>query len=122
MTTSEDHKKPTQNYDYKGGDLDQSFKEFFRLETNRIMRQLRKYGCTKFEFHCNFNYFSGFFTTKNGTMYYVSCSDIRHFGYSQLLYRTVKHYKDYTGGSNCYTSTERGKLFLGDYFKRLFAQ
>ena len=96
--------------DYKGSDLGNEFKEFFRIETNRIKRHLKSIGCTKIEFSMQFYYFSGFFTSKTGQVYYLSSSDVRHFGYSQLLYRTAQHYKDYTGGSNQYVSTDRGQL------------
>lgn len=95
---------------YSGSDLGQDFKEFFRLETNRIRKHLKSLGCTKIEFSMGFYYFSGFFTSKSGQVYYLSCSDVRHFGYETLLYRTAQHYKDYTGGSNQYVSTGRGEL------------
>jgi hypothetical protein len=95
---------------YTGSDLGQDFKEFFRIESNRIKKHLKSIGCTKIELSMNFYYFSGFFTSKSGQVYYISCSDVRHFGYNQLLYRTALHYKDYTGGHNQYVSTDRGRL------------
>lgn len=51
-------------------------------------------------------YLYGFFTSKTGQIYYLSCSDVRHFGYERLLYRTAKHYKDWTGGSNQYVGVK----------------
>ena len=95
---------------YTGSDLGEDFKEFFRIEGNRIKRFLKSIGCTNIQLSMNFYYFSGFFTSKTGQVYYISCSDVRHFGYTQLLYRTAQHYKDYTGGHNQYVSTDRGKL------------
>lgn len=95
---------------YKGSDLSNEFKEFFRKEKNRITRNLKEMGCTKIELDYGFNYFYGFFTSSTGQVYYLSCSDVRHFGYTQLLYRTAKHYKDYSGGSNNYIGTGRGQL------------
>jgi len=101
-------KQTTMNY--KGSDLGQDFKDFFKRETARITKHLKKIGCTDIEFSMQFYYFSGFFTSKSGQAFYLSSSDVRHFGYSNLLYRTAKDYKDYTGGSNQYVSTDRGKL------------
>lgn len=50
-------------------------------------------------------YFSAFLKNKEtGKLVYVSCSDVRYFRDSwndDLLIRTAKHDKDYTGGSNC---------------------
>lgn len=95
---------------YKGSDLGADFKEFFRKEKNRITRNLKAMGCTKIELDYGFYYFSGFFTSKTGQVYYLSCSDIRHWGYEKLLYRTAKDYKDYTGGQNMYVGTGKGQL------------
>lgn len=95
---------------YKGSDLGQDFKEFFRKEKNRITRNLKEMGCTKIELDYGFYYFSGFFTSSTGQIYYLSCSDVRHWGYDKLLYRTAKHYKDFTGGSNNYVGTGKGQL------------
>jgi hypothetical protein len=95
---------------YSGNDLGQDFKEFFRLESNRIKKHLKSIGGTKIELSMQFYYFSGFFTSKSGQVYYISSSDVRHFGYDKLLYRTAKDYKDYSGGSNQYVSTDRGEL------------
>ena len=95
---------------YKGSDLGQDFKEFFRKEKNRITRNLKEMGCTKIELDYGFYYFSGFFTSSTGQVFYISCDDVRHWGYTQLLYRTAKHYKDFTGCSNNYVGTGKGQL------------
>ena len=52
-------------------------------------------------------YCSGFI--KRGEKYcYFSISDVRHFGdwQTNILVRTAKGEKDYTGGSNCYATLE----------------
>lgn len=87
---------------YSGSDLGQDFKEFFRKEKSRITRNLKEMGCSNIDMGYGFYYFSGFFTSPSGQAYYFSCSDVRHFEYDKLLYRTAKDYKDYSGGSNCY--------------------
>jgi hypothetical protein len=48
---------------------------------------------------------SGFFTAKTtGQVFYLSVSDVRCYPHviKNMLIRTAKNYKDYTGGSNMY--------------------
>jgi hypothetical protein len=87
---------------YTGSDLGQDFKSFFTKEKNRITKILKELGCTEIEMSRQFYYFFGFFTAPNGQIYYFNCDDIRHFGYNEILYRTAKDYKDFSGGSNQY--------------------
>jgi len=84
---------------YKGSDLGNDFKVFYRREKKRITTALTALGCTNIVMDYGFYFFSGFFTSASGQIYYISSSDTRG-GYTQLYYRTAKHYKDYTGGSN----------------------
>lgn len=53
------------------------------------------------------NHFDGSGFVKRGDKYvYISISDVRYFKdqwYNQMLIRTAKHDKDWTGGSNGYT-------------------
>jgi hypothetical protein len=91
---------------YTGSDLGQDFRSFFTREKNRITKALTAMGCTNVELSRQFYYFSGFFTSPTGQTYYISCSDVRHFGYSQILYRTAKDRKDFTGGMNQYVDTQ----------------
>lgn len=95
---------------YKGSDLGQDFKDFFKREKKRLTNIFKEKGCTKIEMDYGFYYFSGFFTAPSGQIYYFSCSDIRHFGYKRLLIRTALHYKDWTGGSNQFVGTEKSDL------------
>ena len=90
---------------YKGSDLGDDFKKFFRNEKKRLTKYLTELGCTNVQLDYGFYYFSGFFTSGSGQIYYLCSSDIRHFGYSMLMYRTAKDYKDYSGGSNQWTGT-----------------
>lgn len=46
---------------------------------------------------------SGFFQRPTEQIYYFSMGDIR-WNKKNMLIRTAKDYKDYTGGSNCYVS------------------
>lgn len=95
---------------YTGADLSEGFKEFFRKEKNRITKYLKQKGCTNIQMSCQFHYFYGFFTSASGQIYYFNCSDVRRFGYHQLMYRTAKSYTDWTGGYNCFTSTSADGL------------
>ena len=53
-------------------------------------------------------YISTFFRNKTtGKLIYISCSDVRFFPnewFFNILIRTAKHEKDYTGGSNNFSS------------------
>lgn len=95
---------------YSGSDLSQEFKSFFRKEKSRITKILAGRGCTNIEMNYGFYYFSGFFTAPSGQVYYFSCSDVRHFGYDQLLIRTAKDYNDFTGGPNNYVGKDDESL------------
>jgi hypothetical protein len=90
--------------DYTGSDLSIEFKNFYKKEMKKIKKILIEKGCSNIETSCQFYYFYGYFTSKTGQIYYFSCSDVRHFDYDQILYRTAKSYKDFTGGSNQYIS------------------
>lgn len=91
---------------YSGADLSPQFKSWVRKEFKRITAELTKLGCTDVQFNYGFYYFSGFFTAPSGQVYYMSCSDVRHFTYDKLLYRTAKDYSDFTGGHNNYVGKD----------------
>lgn len=91
---------------YSGRDLGNDFKEFFRKEKRRIGDALKALGCSNLEMNYGFYYFSGFFDSPSGQTYYFSCSDVRHFGYDQILYRTARDRNDFSGGSNQYVGTK----------------
>jgi len=95
---------------YKGSDLGADFKEFFRKEKSRLSKLLKEKGCTEIKLDYGFYYFSGFFTSQSGQAYYLSCSDVRHFGYDKLLVRTARDYKDFSGGSNNYVGIEKQSI------------
>lgn len=87
---------------YTGSDLGEDFKAFYSSERRKISKILTSLGCENIVMSRQFYYFYGFFTTKNGQKYYFSCSDVRHFGYDKILYRTVENYDDFRGGVNQY--------------------
>jgi hypothetical protein len=92
---------------YTGNDLGQDFKSFYLQEKKKITKELTAMGCTQIEMSRQFYYFFGFFTAPNGQVYYFSISDIRHFHYKgELLVRTARDYKDFSGGQNQYIQIE----------------
>lgn len=84
---------------YKGSDLPNSFRIFFRREKSKITKILKEKGCTEIKLDYGFYYFSGFYTAPDGQIWYLFTSDTRS-GYTRLFYRTAKSYKDFTGGEN----------------------
>jgi hypothetical protein len=87
---------------------DPTFVSFSRKFRNGLIAELSPLGATNFDFNYGHYYISGFFTMPSGQIYYFSISDVRHFRESRLLYRTAKHYKDWTGGQNQYVEVENG--------------
>jgi hypothetical protein len=81
--------------------LTPEFAQFFRTFKSEFTKELQTIGATDIVFSRGHFYVSGFFTV-SGQAYYFSISDVRGSDYRmpQLMYRTAKHYKDFTGGAN----------------------
>ena len=74
--------------------------------SSAIRRELKKIdGFDLVSFSRGSFYFSAFLKSKKTEkLVYLSSSDVRHFKngwWNDLLIRTAKHDKDYSGGSNC---------------------
>jgi hypothetical protein len=84
----------------------------FSADMRRNLKR-RLTGYTLLAYNREHFYFSAFAKNEQtGKLVYISCNDVRFFPdawNSNLLIRTAKHDKDYTGGSNCYTSLENLK-------------
>ncbi len=91
-----------------GCTIGQDFKRFSRLFRNWLKKQLKSKGLQIVNFTTGHYFVSGFVT--NGQQYvYFSVSDVRYFpeGWlDDILVRTAKNEKDYTGGSNNSCSLE----------------
>jgi len=94
--------------------LTPEFAEFFRTFKSEFTKELLTIGASNLVFSRGHFYVSGFFTDVQGQAWYFSISDVRGMarisfveGFA-LLYRTAKHYKDYTGGNNRYRQIEPG--------------
>jgi len=93
------------------------FLTFVRTFRSEFTKELLSIGATNIQIGKGHFYISGFFTV-NGQVWYFSVSDVRGMNYhldcghenlsSQLMYRTAKHYKDYSGGINQYAKLEAG--------------
>lgn len=85
------------------GTLTPEFAVFYRTFKSEFTKELQSIGATNIVFSRGHFYVSGFFTI-GSQAYYFSISDVRGSEYRmpQLMFRTAKHYKDYTGGGNCW--------------------
>lgn len=78
---------------------------FYSTFKSEFRKELKKIGAQEIVFSKGHFYLSGFFT-RNRQIWYFSISDVRDgiykYGSWNLLYRTAKSYKDYSGGQNNY--------------------
>ena len=98
----------------------EEFKDFFKVFKREFSKELRSIGATNLKFSRGHFDVSGFFTV-NEKIFYFSLSDVRGFEYglrsnpysnmNQLLYRTAKDYKDFTGGGNQYVPIKTGMAY-----------
>lgn len=84
---------------------------------NAISKVLKKFGATDIKFNKGHFSMSGFFTY-NGKYFYISLSDFRS-PINEMLIRTAKSYKDYTGGSNYYINIARFEEKLEFYLSNI---
>lgn len=99
-----------------GGTTSPDFSHEFSKEFRSMMKeQIEKVGGTNYKQNVGHYYISGFFTVGEQP-YYFSISDVRyaypHEKY-QMLIRTAKDYKDYTGGSNHFIEIA-DNIFVGN--------
>lgn len=81
------------------------WKSTFTKTKNLLTKMLKGFGCTNIEINRGHFYLSGFYTAPSGQIYYISMSDFRDFGgIKNMLVRTAKSYKDYSGGGNNWVS------------------
>ena len=83
------------------------FKEFARTFSKMVREQLKQVSGTDYKQSTGHYYISGFFTVGEQP-YYISISDVRYFNINNILIRTAKDYRDFTGGSNHYINIEDG--------------
>ena len=81
------------------------FLSFYRTFMADMKRTLKP-RITAFEMHKGHFYAYGFFRTNSNRMFYFSISDVRYFPESSMLIRTVKDFRDFTGGCNQYVKMD----------------
>lgn len=97
------------------------FKNFTRLYRNMLKRMCKKNNWELVNFSMGHYYCSWFIKNDKGNHIYMSFADVRHFAkewYNCILYRTAKHDRDYTGGSNWYTDLDNMECHLVQMFER----
>lgn len=83
------------------------FKSFAREFKRDFKKEMKSIGITDVTFSVGHFYISGFFITQDAKTYYFSIPDVRS-PQSNMMYRTAKHKKDYTGGANQWIKIESG--------------
>lgn len=82
------------------------FKKFVRTFRSEFKKEVAKIGGENVEIKGGHYYLYGFFTLNNQP-YYIGISDVRHWEITDILIRTAKDYKDYTGGRNHYIKIKK---------------
>lgn len=92
-----------------GGTTSRDFMNWAKEFKHMIQEQIALVGGTDYKQNTGHYYVSGFFKVGE-QCYYISCSDVRHWSYDSIvndvLIRTARDYKDFTGGRNCRVSIE----------------
>ena len=90
------------------------FKELARAFKSVLAKELQSVGATLEAYSVNHFDMSGFFK-KGEQLYYFSFGDVRGMEFVlrrgdkvRMMYRTAKHLKDWTGGSNQWVNVEEG--------------
>ena len=86
----------------------QEFTNFLKTFKKEFTAELKAVGAESIKIEKGHFCISGFFTV-NGKAFYFSISDVRWIGKEpNMLYRTARDYKDFTGGSNQYVTIKSG--------------
>lgn len=89
-----------------GSVTSKDYESFQRKYRNHLKKVCEANGMELVRFNPNHYEFSAF-VKKDDKYVYISISDVRYFRnawYNNILIRTAKHERDYTGGWNRYTS------------------
>lgn len=93
-----------------GGTTSQEYKDFQRNYRNVLKAMAEKIGFNLHSFNKNHYDFSAVMKSEvTNQFYYISISDVRYFKNewaNNILYRTMEHDHDWTGGSNRYSTLE----------------
>ncbi|MAF50768.1 MAG: hypothetical protein CMH64_01625 [Nanoarchaeota archaeon] len=89
------------------------YSEFHRTFKREFSQLLKPYTNDILIHDKNHFDISGFFKLLDNQIYYFSIGDLRH-DKDQMLIRTAEHFKDYSGGSNCFINLDND--FLKNFF------
>ena len=93
------------------GETGKDYLTFQRAAKRELSSMATEAGCEIYKFNPNHYEFSCVLKKKGANAFiYVSISDVRFFRnewWTNVLYRTMKDEKDYTGGSNHYCAWEK---------------
>lgn len=93
-----------------GGITSDEYKQFQRNYKSVLKDISKQIGFELYSFNSNHYDFSAVMKSNTTNMYYyISIPDVRYFKNEwaeNILYRTMEHEKDWTGGSNRYSSLE----------------
>lgn len=83
-------------------DTSPEFLTFVQTFINEFTEALKERGCTNFKISKEHLNITGFFTSSTGQVYYFfyAINTDKHWFDGTIIYRTARHYKDYTGGPN----------------------
>lgn len=96
------------NWEFSSGSTTGQDFNLFQKEFKKHIKKILLPGMELINFGANHYYLSGFIK-KEKKFFYFSISDVRHFPgnwFRNILIRTAKSEKDYTGGSNNSTTLE----------------
>lgn len=95
-------------------------KHFMRIARRELKALAKKIGATV-EFTNNEYFEYSAFFCKDGKYIYVHVGDVRYNSdwYGNVLFRTAKSNKDYTGGTNWYCSYDNLEVELSDMFDNM---
>lgn len=88
------------------------FIAFARQFKKEFAKELQNKRAVITYYHVGHFDLSGFFKMPSGALYYFSLCDVRGIYWNglQLMYRTAKHEKDWTGGCNQWVDLEPGMI------------
>lgn len=104
-----------------GAYTSESYKKFERTYKNFLNRMCKNNGWELVNFSGSHYEFSCFIKNKDHYIY-LSISDVRYFKgewYKNILFRTAKHEKDYTGGTNHYVELHNLEYAIRSLFYRM---
>ncbi len=113
-------KKWTTHEFSSGGYAGEDYLKFQREARTDLRKQAAAAGYRLFKFNKNHYCFSAVLQDEGtGAFVYVSVSDVRYSSdwYSRVLYRTMEHEKDWTGGPNHFCPWDELTAALSDMKK-----